>query len=97
MIFSFEHLQLRYEPFPIGVARPLMEESVYEQFLDSFPPMDLFEDYKQMGKPGDKYTLSEKENPRTYKQFIKSSTVWHEFYDWIKSDSICIRSNGCSS
>ncbi len=87
MFFSFEHLQLRYEPFPIGVARPLVEESVYQQFLDSFPPTELFEDYKKMGKPGDKYTLSEKENPRTYKQFINSTPVWREFYDWIKSDA----------
>jgi len=87
MFFSFEHLELRYEPFPIGVAKPLMEQAAYQEFLDSFPPMELFEDYKKMGKPGDKYTLSEKENPRTYKQFIKSSPVWREFYDWIKSDA----------
>ena len=86
MFFSFEHLKFRYDPFPIGVARPLMSEGVYQEFLGNFPDVDLFEDYKAMGKPGDKYTLSEKENPRVYNDFVRSNPVWREFHRWIKSD-----------
>ena len=86
MFFSFEHLKFRYEPFPIGVARPLMPEGVYQDFLENFSEVDLFEDYKAMGKPGEKYTLSEKENPRVYNDFVRSNPVWREFHSWIKSD-----------
>ena len=40
-----------------------------------------------MGKRGRKYTLSEKESPRAYAQFVRSSPLWREFHQWIKSDA----------
>ena len=86
MFFSFDHLRFRYDPFPIGIARPLMSDETYQSLLDNFPTIDLFEDYKAMGKPGEKYTLSEKENPRIYKEFVQSNPIWRKFYRWIKSD-----------
>ncbi len=86
MYFSYDALTFRYEPFPIGIAKPLMEESAYGDFVANFPPLDIFEDYREMGKPGDKFTLSEKENRRVYQDFVKSNPVWREFYRWIKSD-----------
>ncbi len=87
MYFSYDALKFRYEPFPIGFARPLMEESLYEDFVANFPPFDIFEDYRAMGKPGDKFTLSEKENARVYNNFVNSNPIWREFHRWIKSDS----------
>ena len=40
-----------------------------------------------MGKRGRKYTLSEKENPRAYHQFVRANGLWREFHKWIKSDA----------
>jgi hypothetical protein len=86
MFFNYEHLQFRYEPFPIGRAIPFLDESTYGDMVDNFPPIDIFESFQAMGKKGEKYTLSQKENPKTYGAFIQSSPVWREFHAWIKSD-----------
>lgn len=86
MYFSYENLKLRYEPFPIGLARPIMESGVYNEFLENYPPLDRFFDYQAHGKYGIKFTLSEREDPRTYHRYIRSNPVWREFYRWIKSD-----------
>ena len=86
MYFCFDRLNFRYEPFPIGLAKPVMDEATYDELVESFPPLEIFEDYREMGKPGDKFTLSEKENRRVYEDFITSKPVWREFHRWIKSD-----------
>jgi hypothetical protein len=87
MFFSYDSLVMRYQPFPIGLAKPLMSESVYQEFVDNFPPIELFASFEQMGKRGRKYTLSEKENPRAYRQFVQANGHWREFHKWIKSDA----------
>jgi hypothetical protein len=87
MFLSFDNLELRYEPFPIGIAKPAMHEGTYKELLSNFPPIDIFEDYAYLGKPGNKFVLSEKENPRVYNDFIKSNAVWRQFHGWIKSDA----------
>jgi hypothetical protein len=84
MFFSYDHLTFRYEPFPIGIARPLMEESTYQEFLDNYPPLELFQ---TLPKVGNKYSLSEKFNRQKYQDLIRSRGVWREFYHWIKSDA----------
>ena len=86
MLFTYDHLQFMYEPFPIGLAKPIMEPAAYKELVAHFPPIEMFENYDAMGKPGEKYTLSEKENYRAYKAFIDSVPVWRDFYRWIKSD-----------
>ena len=86
MFFCYDHLSFRYEPFPIGCARPFMEDGVYRSFVENFPSLDHFASFKEMGKAGDKYLLSEKESPRAYESFLRSNPIWREFYTWIKSD-----------
>lgn len=81
--FSLENLRLRYEPFPIGLAKPIMSEEAYRGLLDAYPPVELFE---YIPKVGHKYCLSEKYNPKQYHEWIASHKVWKNFYDWIKSD-----------
>jgi hypothetical protein len=85
MKFFYENLSFRYEPFPIGLARPLMDESLYQELLDAYPDIDLLESYDLYGKPGNKYSLTERINPRDYYRFIKSTPVWREFHRWITS------------
>lgn len=86
MFFSYDHLQLRYEPFPIGLAKPLMSDDTYRQFLDNFPSIDRFDSFEVKGKLGRKYMLSAKENPRAFNDFVQGNPLWREFYRWIKSD-----------
>lgn len=83
MYFSYDSLALRYEPFPIGVARPLMEEALYRDFVAAFPPRELF---AYLPKVGHKYVLSEKFNGRAYQDFVAARPLWREFHRWIKSE-----------
>jgi hypothetical protein len=60
-LLSFENLQFRYEPFPIGLAAPVIDEDRYGQMLDNFPALQRFTAIEDFGR---KYALSEKHNPR---------------------------------
>ena len=84
MYFSYEHLNFRYEPFPIGLAKPLMDQSAYQELVDNYPAIEHFHYIPKLGK---KYSLSERFNPRGYHSLIKSQPVWREFHRWIKSDA----------
>jgi hypothetical protein len=83
-LLDFSNLAMRFEPFPIGIARPVMAEDTYRYLVESFPPVDLFEDYAYLGKPGQKLTLSEKENPAKFRRFAMGGPR-RDFYKWIKS------------
>jgi hypothetical protein len=83
-LFSYDHLQFRYEPFPIGIAKPALAEDLYRELVDSYPPRELF---AYLPKVGHKYSLSEKYNGDTYTKFIKSHAPWRELHAWIKSDA----------
>ncbi|MCI0600079.1 MAG: hypothetical protein L0Y60_11280 [Beijerinckiaceae bacterium] len=37
-MFRFDHADFLYEPYPIGLVRPIMEEEFYQTLVDSFPP-----------------------------------------------------------
>jgi hypothetical protein len=82
MLLSYEHLRLRYEPFPIGLARPVMADSDYNVLLENFPPKELFE-YK--AEVGHKYSLSEKNNAKQYHAWIAEHPCWRELHRWIKT------------
>lgn len=83
-MFSFTQARFRYEPYPIGIVRPIMEEGRYRQYVESFPPIELFE---HLPKFGNKYSLSEKYNSHHYEKFIKSQPLWRDLHAWIKSDA----------
>ena len=40
--FSCEHLKFRYEPFHIGLANPLMDQSTYQELVASYPAIKHF-------------------------------------------------------
>jgi hypothetical protein len=80
--FSWEHLRLRYEPFPIGIARPVMEPALYRELVDAFPEPGRF---VTLDKVGDKFTLSERFGGREYHAFVREHPLWREFHAWIKS------------
>jgi hypothetical protein len=78
-MFSYANLALRYDPFPIGLAKPLVDAAVYDEMVASYPDRDLF---AYLAKVGHKYSLSEKSNPKAYHDFIRSKPVWRDFHSW---------------
>ncbi|SUS08241.1 conserved hypothetical protein [uncultured Defluviicoccus sp.] len=85
--FNYDHLRFRYEPFPIGYARPIMDESVYKELASTYPERERF---VYLEKVGHKFTLSERFNPRQYEDFIATTPVWREFHGWLKSDDFIL-------
>lgn len=81
--FHYDHLRLRYDPFPIGLARPLMDPADYRELLAAWPSIDRF---TTLSKVGDKFTLSERFNEAQYRDLMTSVPFWREFHGWIKSD-----------
>lgn len=82
-LLDFSHLQMRFDPYPIGVARPAMDDATYQRFVDNFPPVELFDEHAYLGKTGSKLTLSEKDNYEKYRRCV-SQEPWRDFYEWIK-------------
>jgi hypothetical protein len=80
--FRYDHLIMRYDPFPIGLARPLVDEDTYRQMVDAFPTLERFQ---ALSKVGDKFTLSEKFHPEVFREYVKGHPLWREFHRWIKS------------
>jgi hypothetical protein len=81
-MFSFEHVNFLYEPYPIGLIKPVMDPGLYDRLVDTFPPVELFEYKPELGS---KYILSEKYNSKQYHDFIAKTPAWSEFRRWIKS------------
>jgi 2OG-Fe(II) oxygenase superfamily len=72
----------RYEPYPIGIVRDIFEPSLYARLVDTFPPADLF---RFMEDHGDKWSLSEVNNPDLYYSFLQSSPDWKRLFNEVKS------------
>lgn len=82
-MIDFENLDLRYSPFPIGVAQNVMDPGFYRDLVTQWPSQDLFQ-YKD--SLGDKYSLSEVNNPGNYRAFINNTPAYRKLHDWVKSD-----------
>jgi len=82
-MLSFNNVNFVYEPYPIGVARGVIEPSLYQELVASFPPAELF---NFMAFHGNKYSLSEINNPDAYHRYVRSHLPWQEFYKWIKRE-----------
>ena len=82
-MFKLDNLELDYEPYPIGMIKPVLDPALYQEMVANYPPLDLFKFMPIFGK---KYSLSDKWNPREYKDFIESNPVWRDFYRYVKSD-----------
>jgi hypothetical protein len=81
-MLKYDQIKFDYEPYPIGIARPVLDADFYRDLVESFPPAEIFE-FK--ADKGGKYSLSQVNNAREYAGFIKSSPPWQKFYDYIKS------------
>lgn len=80
-MLSFSKTNFIYEPYPIGVAYEVFEDAHYKSLVESFPSTELF---KFMPSLGNKYSLSELNNPDLYHEYVYSSGPWREFHQWVK-------------
>jgi hypothetical protein len=81
-LLSLASATFRYEPYPIGLARPAFTARLYDELLNSWPDADLF---AFMPKLGNKYSLSEVNHPDQYHKFLQRTPVWNDVYQEVKS------------
>jgi hypothetical protein len=82
MFLDFKNLQMRYEPFPIGVVRPVMDERSYDELVADYPPQEIF---ATMSEVGNKLALNPYWNGQQFKEFINTHPRWKEFNAWVTS------------
>ena len=88
MYFNFDNLKVRYSPYPIGIAKPLMDPALYSEMLTNYPAREHFM-YKE--KLGHKYTRSEHFNPKDFHRFVRSHPVWSAFYRWLRGSVLLVQ------
>jgi hypothetical protein len=82
-MLNFNSVKIQYEPFPLAILRPALDEIMYNQLVEAYPQTSLF---AKMPKYDYKLTLSEKFNADNYHRFIAETPVWKNFYGWLKSE-----------
>lgn len=82
-LFDLSGAVFRYEPFPIAITRSVFNNQIYQEMLDNWPETDQF---KYMPNLGHKYSLSEVNNASQYHHVIKSTPIWQQIFDEIKSE-----------
>ncbi|HEX6718407.1 MAG TPA: hypothetical protein VF088_14975 [Pyrinomonadaceae bacterium] len=80
-MLSFKNARFLYEPYPIGVAAGIFDDDFYNELIDSFPPVELF---SFMPFHGNKYSLSELNNPDAYHEYVRTTPCWSNFHRWLK-------------
>lgn len=82
----FDEVNFVYEPFPVGIVKPVIEESVYKQLVETFPDISLFKLMPYLGdKKSVKYSLAPRNNTENYYDFLNKTPIWKEFHDWVQS------------
>lgn len=82
-MLSFKECRFRHDPYPIGLAKNVLDEKLYEELIVKYPSEHNF---VKMGGGYNKLSLSEVNNPEDYHAFILTSPVWQKFYRYIKDD-----------
>jgi hypothetical protein len=70
-----------YEPYPVGLIKPVFDEGTYQRLVASYPRLELF---KHKPGLGDKYSLSEVNHPSQYERFIAGAPEWKRFHAYVK-------------
>lgn len=85
---SFEQLEFRYDPYPIGLARNVFSKDFYEELVKTWPPTSEF---KYMPELGHKYSLSQINNPGNYHRYLASHPAWNDLHRYIKSKAFILQ------
>jgi hypothetical protein len=81
-MLRYDAVSFDYEPFPIGLAKPVLDPSDYAEMVRDWPPLPLF---KSKESKGVKYSLSQVNNAFRYRRFVHATPVWRRFHEFIKS------------
>lgn len=86
-MLSFEKVSFEYDPYPVGVACPVLDEGVYEEMLDEWPAIDWFRLVRLKNRSTlKKYTLDEDRPKGKQRKFVRSRPIWRDFHAYIKSE-----------
>jgi len=80
-ILKFDRTHFNYDPFPYGVVQGVFAEEVYTEITRNWPDKALFNHKPQWG---DKYSLSETENPAAYERIIRDNEIWRTLHAEVK-------------
>ena len=84
-MFNFvKNPEIIYKPYPLLVFNNVLDIKFYNKLLNEFPEEHKF---KYLPKLGNKYSLSNKNNPKFFHKHLKDSEVWFELYQYIISKS----------
>ena len=81
-MLNFSNVEFDYDPYPIGITRPALDDDVYSELVRTFPAIDLF---RYMKSKGEKYSLSQYNNRQNYRRFLKTTPPWRRFHSYIHS------------
>lgn len=80
---NYSNFVFDYEPYPIGVAQNFIQADYYRQLVEHFPPIEIFGEF--FDRDSNKMALSELYEPDRYHRFIRETSVYRDFYNYIKS------------
>ena len=83
-MYSMNTAKFVYEPYPVCYATKVFSESDYNSLSRSYPDISLFQHLPNLG---DKYSLSERNNHKKYKDFLSQEPVWGRLHEFLKSES----------
>lgn len=82
MKFNLNNAEFVYEPYPICYIPNFLDADVYAELAETYPDRGLFVETKNIGN---KYSLSELNNPDKYYDFLDRTPCWKRVYECIKS------------
>ncbi len=83
-MLSFDKISFDYEPYPIGIAHPVLAPQDYRDMVATFPDLNVFQAKDDKGV---KHSLSRHNNRRAYFDHLGKHEVWQRFYDYVRSDT----------
>lgn len=78
---QLERVLFNYEPYPVGHVPNVFDHGFYETLTQRWPSTSLFEFKASLGN---KYSLSEVNQPDNYHRFIESEPAWRELHAMVK-------------
>jgi hypothetical protein len=86
---NLDNAEFVYEPFPMGLARPVFEPDLYERLVAAFPGPDQLARRPEQGR---KYGLSDQVvNAREFRRFVGAHELWREVWEEVRSREFRVR------
>lgn len=82
IMLNFTEILFRYDPYPIGFAKNVLEPKLYDALTREFPQLEQLKQAPNMGT--NKFLLTEFSG-EPYFALIRNSANWRKFHDYIKS------------